>query len=52
MIAPVKSVLVMLVMEMIAKGLKMKNKLKEIASKCPVHKTVANKVHFNTEIIQ
>jgi putative redox protein len=29
-----------------------KNKLKEIASKCPVHKTVANKVHFNTEIIQ
>ena len=28
-----------------------KNKLKEIASKCPVHKTVANKVYFETELI-
>lgn len=28
-----------------------KNKLKEIASKCPVHKTVASKVYFETEII-
>ncbi|SDB65619.1 putative redox protein [Flavobacteriaceae bacterium MAR_2010_188] len=28
-----------------------KEKLKEIASKCPVHKTLANKVHFETEII-
>ena len=28
-----------------------KNKLIEIASKCPVHKTVANKVYFETELI-
>ena len=28
-----------------------RNKLKEIASKCPVHKTVANKVYFETELI-
>ena len=28
-----------------------KNKLKEIASKCPVHKTVANKVYFETQLI-
>ncbi len=28
-----------------------KEKLKEIASKCPVHKTLSNKVHFETEII-
>ena len=26
-------------------------KLKQIASKCPVHKTVSNKVVFQTEII-
>jgi uncharacterized OsmC-like protein/esterase/lipase len=29
-----------------------KEKLKEIASKCPVHKTVANKVYFETQLIQ
>ena len=28
-----------------------RNKLIEIASKCPVHKTVANKVYFDTELI-
>ena len=28
-----------------------RNKLKEIASKCPVHKTVANKVYFDTQLI-
>ena len=28
-----------------------RNKLKEIASKCPVHKTVAYKVYFETELI-
>ena len=28
-----------------------KNKLKETASKCPVHKTVANKVYFETQLI-
>lgn len=28
-----------------------KEKLKAIASKCPVHKTVASVVHFETEII-
>ena len=32
---------------LIAKG----NTLKEIASKCPVHKTVASKVYFDTELI-
>jgi putative redox protein len=26
--------------------------LKEVASKCPVHKTVANKVYFDTQLIQ
>ena len=28
-----------------------REKLKEIASKCPVHKTVANKVYFETKLI-
>lgn len=28
-----------------------KQRLKEIASKCPVHKTVANKVIFDTEVV-
>jgi putative redox protein len=28
-----------------------KEKLKAIASKCPVHKTVASEVIFNTEVI-
>lgn len=28
-----------------------KDKLKEIASKCPVHKTVASKVYFDTELL-
>ena len=28
-----------------------KGKLKEIASKCPVHKTVASPVHFTTELL-
>lgn len=28
-----------------------KEKLKEIASKCPVHKTLSQKVHFETQII-
>lgn len=31
---------------------KQKNRLKEIASKCPVHKTLASKVIFNTTIIE
>ena len=29
-----------------------KEKLKEIASKCPVHKTVSNKVVFETELVE
>ncbi|SOE19654.1 putative redox protein [Spirosomataceae bacterium TFI 002] len=29
-----------------------KNKLKEIASKCPVHRTLAGEVQFSTEIIE
>ena len=31
---------------------KQKQRLKEIASKCPVHKTLANEVIFKTEVIQ
>lgn len=31
---------------------KQKNRLKEISSKCPVHKTLASKVIFNTTIIE
>ena len=31
---------------------KQKERLKQIASKCPVHKTIASEVIFNTEIIQ
>ncbi|MFK7113527.1 alpha/beta fold hydrolase [Flavobacterium oreochromis] len=31
--------------------LKQKEKLKEIASKCPVHKTVSNIVYFSTDLI-
>lgn len=32
--------------------LKQKERLKEIASRCPVHKTIASEVIFNTEIIE
>jgi putative redox protein len=31
---------------------KQKERLKEIASRCPVHKTIASEVIFNNEIIE